>query len=70
MTSDDTHALTVSLLESNNYYGMDPNQITIMKQEKVPTLLDVDARLALVPGKLIIETKPHGHGDIHTLLYS
>jgi hypothetical protein len=33
---------------------MDPKQITLMKQEKVPTLLDVDARLALVPGKLLI----------------
>ena len=32
MTSDDTHSLTVELLESNNYFGMDINQITLMKQ--------------------------------------
>lgn len=70
MTSDDTHALTISLLEANNYFGIDPKQVTLIKQQKVPTLLDIDARLALEPGKLLIETKPHGHGDIHTLLYS
>ena len=69
MVSDDTHALTLKLLEGNNYFGMPKEQITIMKQEKVPALLDNDAHFALVPGKLEIETKPHGHGDVHTLLY-
>jgi len=32
MTSDDTHEQTVELLEKNNYFNMDKNQITIMKQ--------------------------------------
>lgn len=41
MTSDDTHALTVELLEKNNYFGMEPKQITLIKQEKVPALLDI-----------------------------
>lgn len=33
----------------------------------VPALIDNDARMAVNNGKLI--GKPHGHGDVHTLLY-
>ena len=33
-----------------------------MKQEKVPALLDVEARIAAKDG--YIETKPHGHGSL------
>ena len=40
MTSDDTHDQTVELLEKNKYFGMEKDQITIMKQEKVPAMLD------------------------------
>jgi len=69
MTSDDTHELTVKLLEENNYFGMSRSQLTIMKQEKVPALLDVDGHFALKSDSLEIDTKPHGHGDVHTLLY-
>ncbi|WVZ20644.1 hypothetical protein V8G54_007966 [Vigna mungo] len=47
MTSDDTHGRTLELLESNSYFGMQPTQVTLLKQ-----------------------TKPHGHGDVHSLLYS
>ena len=54
MTSDDTHTLTIELLEANKYFGMDPQQITIVKQEKVPALLDADGRMALEAGKLLI----------------
>ena len=40
-----------------------------MKQEKVAALLDNDAHIASVtPYEL--DTKPHGHGDVHTLLCS
>ena len=35
MTSDDTHARTLELLEQNAHYGMQPDQITLLKQEKV-----------------------------------
>ncbi|KAL9251033.1 UDP-sugar pyrophosphorylase-like protein [Drosera capensis] len=71
MTSDDTHARTLSLLESNSYFGMKPSQVTLIKQEKVACLEDNDARLALDPkNKYRIQTKPHGHGDVHSLLYS
>ena len=69
MTSDDTHALTVRLLEEHNNFGMSKTQLTLMKQEKVPALLDIDAHFALKNDELEIDTKPHGHGDVHTLLY-
>ncbi|KAE8701789.1 UDP-sugar pyrophosphorylase [Hibiscus syriacus] len=71
MTSDDTHARTLNLLESNFYFGMKPAQVKLLKQEKVACLDDNDARLALDPhDKYRIQTKPHGHGDVHSLLYS
>lgn len=54
MTSDDTHSMTEDLLKSNNYYGMDPKQITIVKQEKVPSIMDSSARLTLDPNRLAI----------------
>ncbi|KAL5995747.1 hypothetical protein ACLOJK_025816 [Asimina triloba] len=71
MTSDDTHAHTLELLESNSYFGMKPTQVKLLKQEKVACLDDNDARLAIDPqNKYKIQTKPHGHGDVHALLYS
>ncbi|EOY16461.1 UDP-sugar pyrophospharylase [Theobroma cacao] len=71
MTSDDTHASTLELLESNSYFGMKPTQVKLLKQEKVACVDDNDARLALDPhNKYKIQTKPHGHGDVHSLLYS
>ncbi|GAQ87502.1 UTP--glucose-1-phosphate uridylyltransferase [Klebsormidium nitens] len=71
MTSDDTHARTQKLLEEHAYFGMDKDQITLIKQEKVACLADNSASLALDPDdKFRILTKPHGHGDVHSLLYS
>ncbi|KAK4276699.1 hypothetical protein QN277_014818 [Acacia crassicarpa] len=71
MTSDDTHERTLKLLESNSYFGMQPTQVTLLKQEKVACLDDNDARLAVdSKNKYRIQTKPHGHGDVHALLYS
>ncbi|KAM7507796.1 hypothetical protein LguiA_018249 [Lonicera macranthoides] len=71
MTSDDTHSPTLKLLESNAYFGMKPTQVKLLKQEKVACLDDNDARLAVDPhNKYRIQTKPHGHGDVHSLLYS
>lgn len=32
MTSDDTHARTLELLESNSYFGMEPSQVKLLKQ--------------------------------------
>ena len=69
MTSGDTHDETVSLLKNHNDYNMRPGQISIVKQNKIPAIIDNECHLALEPDKLLIETKPHGHGDIHYLLY-
>ncbi|GAB4817370.1 hypothetical protein N2152v2_004416 [Parachlorella kessleri] len=71
MTSDDTHARTQHLLEEWLYFGADPKQITLLKQEKVACLSDNDAHLALEKGSPFrVQTKPHGHGDVHMLLHS
>ncbi|PKU68507.1 UDP-sugar pyrophosphorylase [Dendrobium catenatum] len=71
MTSDDTHTPTLKLLESNSFFGMKPGQVKLLKQEKVACLDDNDARIALDPNdKYMIQTKPHGHGDVHSLLYN
>ena len=71
MTSDDTHARTVALLEKHGNFSAAAGQITIIKQEKVAALVDNDAHIALEEGDAYtIETKPHGHGDVHTLLAS
>ena len=66
MVSDDTHDRTVQLLESHNYFGLGKDRVDIIKQENVPAMIDNSARLALKDGK--VDTKPHGHGDIHNLL--
>lgn len=68
MTSDDTHELTKQHLEANNYFGYDPSSVFLMKQDTVPCLIDSTAKVAVGKnGKLL--RKPHGHGDVHQLIY-
>ena len=68
MTSGDTDPLTRQLLEENDYYGM-KDQLTIVTQDKVPALRDGSAGLALEDDdRWAVQTKPHGHGDVHHLL--
>lgn len=70
MVSDDTEDQTIELLEQNNYFGLKKVQVTILKQQKVPALIDIHAHLALVDGDPYkIDAKPHGHGDIHSLMH-
>jgi UDP-sugar pyrophosphorylase len=69
MVSDDTHDKTVDLLERNNYFGMRREQLTLMKQGEVPALISNDAQIAM-QAPYIIEAKPHGHGDVHSLMHS
>lgn len=70
MTSGDTHARTEALLKENDNFGLAADQVTLMRQEKVPSLIDNDARIALAADSpYSIQTKPHGHGDVHTLLH-
>ena len=46
-------------------------QVHVLKQEKVACLADSDARIALEKNDAyVVETKPHGHGDIHSLIHS
>jgi UDP-sugar pyrophosphorylase len=70
MTSNDTNPGTVKLLEENNYFGMDKDQLTIVQQgDGVPALLDNDAKISM-ESPFKVATKPHGHGDVHALIYS
>ena len=71
MTSGDTNRPTVDLLEKNHYFGMKKSQITIVQQGiGVPALVDNDARMVYERKGSRVQTKPHGHGDIHALLHS
>ena len=69
MTSGDTHDKTKAFLEKNSNFGMREDQIILIKQNKLPAILDNDCHLALQKDKFLLLTKPHGHGDIHYLLY-
>ena len=69
MTSDDTHEKTRELLEDNEYFNLMEDRVTLLKQEKVPCLADSNGKLALNPqDPYELLTKPHGHGDVHSLL--
>jgi UDP-sugar pyrophosphorylase len=69
MTSGDTDQLTRQLLEENDNFGMDADMVTIVMQDKVPALKDGNGGLALdEKDRWIVQTKPHGHGDVHHLL--
>jgi len=70
MTSDDTDALTRELLQKNNNFGLTNSQLTVFKQGKVPSMVDNAAHFVLdEKDKYALDTKPHGHGDVHSLLY-
>ena len=69
MVSDDTHDRTIALLEKHDYFGLGRANVDIVKQENVPALIDNNARIAFDHETARISTKPHGHGDIHNLLY-
>lgn len=70
MTSGDTDPMTRQLLKEKNNYGMTDGQIKIVMQDKVAALKDGSAGLALKDNdRWTIQTKPHGHGDVHQLLH-
>lgn len=68
MVSGDTDEQTRETLKKNHYFGLEESQIHILKQELVPALSDNNASLAL-KGEYELALKPHGHGDIHMLIY-
>ena len=71
MTSADTHSKTSELLSANSYFGLDPSQLHFITQSNVPALSDASGKFAVdSTDPYRVQTKPHGHGDVHTLLYS
>ena len=71
MTSDDTDLPTRALIARLGGLGLDPSQLHVLRQEKVPCLVDSAARLATHPSdRYALLTKPHGHGDVHALLHT
>ncbi|CAB9498501.1 UDP-sugar pyrophosphorylase [Seminavis robusta] len=71
MVSNDTRAGTEALLKANNNFGMEEGQISIVQQGSgVPALLDNAAKFSMDETTKMVITKPHGHGDIHELLYT
>ena len=68
-TSLPTHPHTQALLAERGNFGAAEGQIRIVKQEKVPAVMDNDGHIAVdgATGELL--TKPHGHGDVHFLLH-
>jgi len=70
MTSNDTHDRTVKLLAENNNFGMNgKGQLTLLKQELVPTFSNNKCEFGM-KSKYVMGEKPHGHGDVHSLLYN
>jgi UDP-sugar pyrophosphorylase len=66
MVSGDTVSGTTELLKANDNFGI---EITLMTQEKVLALSDSTAKIAMV-SPYEVESKPHGHGDVHMLMHS
>jgi len=71
MVSNDTKEPTLQVLKENKCFGLQRRQIYIVQQgDGVPALIDNEAHFAIDPkDPYKIITKPHGHGDIHSLLY-
>mmetsp|Transcript_11854 Transcript_11854/g.20046 ORF Transcript_11854/g.20046 Transcript_11854/m.20046 type:complete len:574 (-) Transcript_11854:171-1892(-) len=69
MVSDDTNDRTIALLEKFNYFGLGKDKVDIIKQENVPALINNSAKIAVDTQNFRVVTKPHGHGDVHNLLF-
>ncbi|GMF11105.1 unnamed protein product [Phytophthora lilii] len=78
MTSDSTHEATQSFLKEHENFGMAEGQLVLIKQEKVPCVDVIEGsaadgkqpKLKLVVKEDLLVMKPHGHGDVHTLLHT
>ena len=57
MTSADTDGRTRELLAANNNFGMAEGQVTLLKQGKVPSIMDNDGRIALDGSGYQVQTK-------------
>ncbi|KAG5481885.1 hypothetical protein LSCM4_06964 [Leishmania orientalis] len=66
MTSDDTHGRTMELLRQ---LDLEMPNLHVLKQGQVFCFADSAAHLAVnEKGELL--RKPHGHGDVHSLIYN
>lgn len=71
MTSPATHARTAALLRAHACFGLDARRVHLLRQGAVACVADAAAHLARAPGDAYaVETKPHGHGDVHALLHA
>ena len=66
MLSKDTEAATRALLKEHNNFGMRADQISFVVQAGVPALGNDKAHFVLDNNEILC--KPHGHGDVHSLL--
>lgn len=62
----DIYGKIVNLLAENNHFGLNPQQLEIVRQEPMPAVIDSTAKLAIDERGMIF-TKPRS-GDIHKLL--
>jgi len=69
MTSDGIHDRLVDVLETHDYFGLSPEQFTLMEQMLVPALDDPEPHIAK-ESAYRINLKPNGHGYIHRMLYA
>lgn len=65
MTSTKTHHNTLQFIKKLGF--SDLRNLIVLKQDSVFCFADAYGRLAVERNKLL--RKPHGHGDIHSLLY-
>ncbi|CXI80680.1 UTP--glucose-1-phosphate uridylyltransferase, putative [Plasmodium berghei] len=70
MLSDDTYESTINFLEDNNYFSLKKKQIYLLKQRNVLCFKNNKSHLDYIykNNTFYLSKKPHGHGDIHTLI--
>ena len=69
MISSKTRGQTVKLLEENDYFGMDRDQVSLVIQDDVPSIVNSNGDFKLVDNDPYrLDADPHGHGDIHMLV--
>ncbi|SBS84423.1 UTP--glucose-1-phosphate uridylyltransferase, putative [Plasmodium ovale] len=70
MLSDDTYESTIGFLHRNCYFSLKKEQIYFLKQKKVLCFKDNKANLHFTyeNDTFHFSKKPHGHGDIHSLI--
>ncbi|CAD2098940.1 UTP--glucose-1-phosphate uridylyltransferase, putative [Plasmodium vinckei lentum] len=70
MLSDDTYESAVKFLEENNYFSLKKKQIYLLKQRNVLCFKNNKSHLDYTykNNTFYLSKKPHGHGDIHTLI--